>query len=416
MSNHDEQDLLSQAMREKAAGVGGHPIGMDAVRGRARHIRRRRNAVRGAVAAMVATIAVPGGLAVQTALDSPDGATPPPVASGTPSSASSSANPRPDGPVELTLAGLPQGDQAGLPYVLVDEKQLVAPGGTWDLDEAYTAMQPYNDGWIALGVSKKGFYDVVLLDADLREQVRRHAGSDTIVANQDGTQLAWAERDDADTVTLFNAPSNGLDPLAWQVQTPEETPMQVVGFLDDDTVVYQTGGVENEIGTATVGGTTTPIDGFIDVSDASEANGLVAGRTSYDDLNGDGSCSGVKEPRATEVLWERCGVTIGEFSPDGRYVTAYPGMFDFAAPALYVLDARTGETVVEFSPEKGLKRIVGVQQVAWEDEDSVLAVVVDGTTQQLVRANLAGSLEAVSEPLDFDGESMRVWVATEHRS
>jgi hypothetical protein len=412
MSNHDEQDLLSQAMRDKAAGVGGHPIDMDAVRGRARHIRRRRNAVRGAVAAMVATIAVPSGLAVQTALDSPDGSTPPPVASPTVSDA---ASPRPGAPVELTLTGLPQGDAAGLPYVLVEEKQLVTPGGTWDLDEAYTAMQPYNDGWIALGESVKGFYDVVMLDADLREQVRRHAGSDTITANQDGTQLAWAERDDADTVTMFNAPADGLDPLAWQVQTPEETPMQVVGFLDEDTVVYQTGGVENEIGTATVGGEMTPVDGFIDVSDASEANGLVAGRESYDDINGDGSCSGVKEPQAAKLLWKRCGVTIGEFSPDGRYVTAYPGMFDFAAPSLFVLDARTGDTVLEFSPEKGQEQIVGVQQVAWEDEDSILAVVVDGDQQGLVRAGLDGTLEAVTESLDFNMD-MRIWVTTEPRS
>lgn len=412
MSNHDEQDLLTRTLRERAAGVGGGPLDLETVRGRARGIKRRRNALRGAVAALVAALAVPGGLAVNTALQTPGEDSPGGVATQAPSGTGSPV-PRPDGPVELTLQGLPRGDAPALPYVVAAERVLVTSGVSRNVAEAYAMMLPYADGWVALTGSRRGL-EVVMLDAELRETSRTLSGGESIVASQDGSQVAWAVRKAPGQVTLHNAPVDGGDPMSWSIDVPEDAMFRPVGFLDRDTIVYDTGGMENEVALATAGGERTHLAGFLDVSDASEANGLVAGRTSYDDIDGPGSCSGVKQPEAPGMLWERCGVTIGKFSPDGRYVTAYPGQFDYAAPSLLVLDARTGDTLVEFSPEKGQRTIVGVQQVAWEDAGSLLAVVVEGNEQALVRARLDGSLELLT-PIREQNMDMQYWVVTEDR-
>ncbi len=132
MSNHDEKDLLSRELHQRSAGIGGHPIGLDDVRGRARSIRRRRNAVRGVVAAVVLAVAVPVGLSTTDLLGS--SRTPaPPVASGSvePSPDTPAPTPEPDGSFPLTVHGLTQGEPAGVPYVVAKGDQLVTPDGTF---------------------------------------------------------------------------------------------------------------------------------------------------------------------------------------------------------------------------------------------------------------------------------------------
>ena len=119
MSNHDEKDLLTQTLRERADGVGGGSLDLATVRGRARGIKRRRNALRGAVAAMVATVAVPGGMAVNTALQTPGEDGPDVVATGTPSPSTVEER-RLEGPTALTLEGLPTGPAPAIPYLTVD--------------------------------------------------------------------------------------------------------------------------------------------------------------------------------------------------------------------------------------------------------------------------------------------------------
>lgn len=74
MNHLDEKDLLARALRERAGDVTGQPVSFQAVRGSARRVQRRRRIVTGAVAAAVATVALPTGIAVTAALT--DGAVP----------------------------------------------------------------------------------------------------------------------------------------------------------------------------------------------------------------------------------------------------------------------------------------------------------------------------------------------------
>lgn len=409
MSNHDEQDLLAQELRRRSTGVGGQPIGLDDVRDRARSIRRRRTTVRGVVAAMVAAVAVPAGLTLGDSLGTPDSA-PRPSASGTESPSPDAPTPRPDGTFPLTVRDLPEGQPSPVRYVLNEERRLMTLGGAIGLDESYSMITPYAGGWLALGSGRQG-HDLVMLDGEMNETRRTPGASDGLVTNEEGTRVAYAERRSPDEMLLVVAPTDGTDPVTWPV--PLQVPggmFEPIGFLDDETVVFETTREEQYIGIATVGGEVTELGGFINVTDASSADGLIAGAVSYD--NTTGSCSGVMDAATRTFLWQACDLTLGAFSPDGRFLIAYPGYYDGFGPAsLMVLDAHTGDKLLEFSPERGGQTVVGVVQATWEDEDTVLAHVMEGNDEAVVRAEFDGRLERVSDVYESSDMALRLWFA-----
>ena len=67
-----------------------------------------------------------------------------------------------------------------------------------------------------------------------------------------------------------------------------------------------------------------------------------------------------------------------------------------------MLDAATGEPVVEWSNERRDRSPALVQQVVWEDDDTLVATVTDGAEQTVVRAELDGSMEQVAPPLPVE--------------
>lgn len=412
MSSHDEQDLLTQELHHRSAGVGGHPIDMDDVRGRARTIRRRRNAVRGVVAAMVAAVAVPAGLSLTDSLSS-TGSVAPPVSSETVAPSPDAPTPQPAGTFPLTIRDLPRGEAPGLSYVLNEGDQLVTPRGSFDLQESYSMMTPYAGGWLAIGSSRHPG-DVIMLDADLEVTHTDPAGGYEIAVSQDGSHVAYTVREGNDRILLVNAPTDGTDVVTWTIDVPRGESLDPVGFLDDDTVVYNSD-TADVMGIARTGGTLTPIEGLRRIDDASEATGLVSGLVSFDDATSSG-CSGVMDPESGDLLWQSCDHSLLRFSPDGRFVVAAPSYYDGPGPSsLSVLDASTGEPLVEFSPERGGRTVVGVAQSAWEDADTVLALVSEGEDQAMVRMELDGSLEAVTDTFTMRDLSVALWFAQERR-
>ena len=103
----------------------------------------------------------------------------------------------------------------------------------------------------------------------------------------------------------------------------------------------------------------------------------MAGQTKF---LGDGSCSGVTDPLAgTKLLWDTCDYSLGAFSPDGRYIVGLAAYSDGpGSPSLSILDATTGEPLVDYRGPKDGRTCIGVDQAVWEDDDTVLATRVAG--------------------------------------
>lgn len=423
MRSFDEKDLLTRELHERSADVGGHPVGFDEVRRSAGRIRRRRQVVAGAVAAMAVGVVVPAGLSVTSGRDAVDGPVEQPsvITSPTPGG-DDGPEPRPGGALPLTLGGLPRGEQPGVPYVLNDERTLVTPDGRFDLPEAYSVIVPYRGGWLALGSRGEDGYENVVLDADLNVVSSTPGGSTTpggeaMVRNADGTRVLYARRDAGDperTVVVDAATGDESPQGSFSWSAPPGSSVFPVGYAGGGEVVYEVVGEPNAAFLGRAYGDSVPLRGFLKVLSVSESAGLVAGRISYDSAGR--SCYGVMEPAVStsEMVWETCDHSLFEFSPDGTLVVAGPPDYDMWGPSgLTVLDLATGEPVVELDPPQG---VVGqVSQATWEDADTVLAVVVENDRMGMVRVELDGHLEAATDVLPTTDMTLRLWFAERPR-
>jgi hypothetical protein len=176
--------------------------------------------------------------------------------------------------------------------------------------------------------------------------------------------------------------------------------MTPVGYLSPDSVVYQLddpdGGSPPTVGVASVSGPDRELTGLERASATSEAAGLVAGVTRSSASTGE-SCVGVVEPATGQApLWESCDRYLVGFSPDGQYVAAL-GSLDSpeGQPTVSVLDARTGDPVVEFR-QAGDSKVL-VKELAWEDDGHLLAVAHEGLTWRVLRLDLDGNVETATD-------------------
>ncbi len=393
MNNLSDKDRLSRELHDRSHDIGGHPIGLDSVKQSAHRIQRRRRVVSGAVAAAVLAVAVPAGLAVTNGINQ---TAPPPVAPNP--TVTKTATPRPDGPVTLTTRDLPRGEDPQVSYFQGGSNSvLVTPDGTRDLPVALQGLTPYADGWIGLGYDGRG-EEMFTLDPDLNITSRVSSGQSMAVSSDD-TQIAYVRIEDDDSQTLINAPADGTDPITWTFA--EQPPIKPVGFVDADTVLYQTEERNPAVGLATVGGETRELDGFVGVTGANMANGLVAGMTKQ---RQDGSgCFGVMDPAASTstMLWETCAYSVSSFSPDGQFLLASdPYQSGFGATSVSILDAQSGDLVVTYRPARNAQ--VAMPQVVWEDSGAVLASAQEGEDWTILRMTTGGELEAATDPVKAD--------------
>ncbi|HEU4514838.1 MAG TPA: hypothetical protein VFR87_17140, partial [Nocardioidaceae bacterium] len=395
-----------------------------AVRASARRLQHRRRVVTGVVAAAVTSIALPTGVAVTGALDDngngDGGYVAGPSASASPTDASTATALAPPGePVPLTLQGLPRGRQTTVRYIVGDQQLLVTAEGDVDLGTSYTQLTPYRDGWLGLAGTENGWENVVL-DEDMTVQ-RSTLGGDGIMPNTEGTRVLYVQRElnVPGRTVVVDEPSRTTyerEQMTWDV--PDGTSAVLpLGYLDDDTVVFQVTTAEGMTAPylASAGDADlVPVDRFLRLTSASEANGLVAGMVTYNPAKG--SCWGVMDPArsTTDLVWRTCEYSLHEFSPDGRYVIASAPDSDGMGPAgLVVLDVETWKPVVEFEPER--RTLTALTQATWEDADTVAAVLMEGNEYALVRAELDGRLEAVSDTYESRDMSLPLWLAERPR-
>ena len=397
MNNTDD---LTRSLREQADRIGGHPIDLESIRGRARSIQRRRRAGTAVVAAAVLAVAVPLGITVAGGLNDRVPQPAPPV--------EPTIEPAPQqegGAFLLSPKDAPEGGVPQVPYIVLDDNRLSTPDRSFELPEDIVQLAAYGDGWIAIQAGDFGGIGtrVVELDSDFEASGGVLSGP-TLVANADGSRVAWVEFEDG-TSTLVNAPTDGGTATRTPLESQAETPAEPVGFLSDGQVVFTTTDArtfESEFGVATTSGEVTPFRGFNVLESTSEVTGLVAGQTKF---LGDGSCSGVTGPvDGTKLLWETCDYQLGAFSPDGRYIVGLAAYSDGpGSPSLSILDAATGDPVVDYRGPKNGRTYIGVDQVVWEDDDTVLATVSQDADQTIVRAELNGALSRVTPPLPTEG-------------
>jgi hypothetical protein len=370
------------------------PLTLDDVQGKARTIRRRRTAVTsGIAAAAVLAVIVPVGLTLGDGTNRPAPA-PSPTQGVEPS-------PNPDGTFPLTL-DVPEGDVPTTGFIAFDDQQLVTPDGAFDLPGDFFQIAPYDGGWVGIrgGDYPPTGHQLVVLDAELQELTAVPASAGLAISS-DGSRVAWIEaRGNGDDWTVVNAATDGGE----QIRTPTSADTAVEGFLAEDAVAtshfdeatgetfYRQAGPDGELDAI-------PLDGYQRVGGVSEVTGLVAGQTEF---RGDSSCSEVRNTDTAQprLVFKTCDHQMGAFSPDGRWLIGYATYFDLGSQSLAILDAATGDPVVEFVGSRKPAEAAMVHSAVWEDDDTVVAVVEQGGRQAVLRLEADGAATRVSDVRD----------------
>ncbi|WZH52365.1 MAG: hypothetical protein PIR53_20430 [Nocardioides alkalitolerans] len=423
---NDLDDQLTRTLREHAGDAGTPRLDLDAVRGRARRIRRTRTALVGAgaaavVLAVVAPLGLLGGGSSDRSVD--------PATSGT----ASAEIPAVQGEsITIDLDALPTGVPAGVPYLLDDAIHL--PGGaTYTLEGEPGAslvgdVVPFGQGeWLATVAPGDGVYELRHLSAD-GDLVETVAGPEegltvgtTLAYDPATARVAWVEQPvdaaaAAGRLELVVADADGVeisrtDVPAGDGSVPSAAPL---AFRGDDVVVT-TG---DSLATATL---LMGLDGTVDelaseLTDAVSPDGELAVRTSY---SADGDCATVRRVEDDEPLgWSTTGCrSYGTFSTDSRMVLAGPSESQVAynGNAESIIDAESGESIVEIGLPTGMQTFVYAG--AWENARTLLVSVkqsvsdnaparyglvrIDVTTG---RADLAAPIEEY-DPLYDNGEA-----------
>lgn len=412
MSNH-QTDELTRALRERSDDMSGTHVAFEDVKGRARGIRRRRRTVGGlAAAAVLLAVGVPVGIGATGGLDRgqelmPVDQGPSVTETPTPEPA---PTPGPDGTFRLTLDGLEVGAAPTAPYVLVDQRELVTPDRTVDLPDGLVQVTPFRGGWLAIAERRTGAGGMELrfMDQDFRVSRTVDTGP-TFAVSDDRSRVTYTERE-GDTTWLVVASTTTDEETRHELTGTGD--LQPVGFVGDEDVVFQTTAGERQDPAVATPGESSPISGILNVRGTSEATGLVSGLTQWSPT---GSCSAVADPMTGEQAWETCDWLLDAFSPDGRYVVGYPTYYDGPGPSsMAILDAATGDVVTRFNPGR-IRQVTGVSQAVWEDDDSVLVMLTQGNKMGMVRADVDGRLETVTDTLPVTDMTIGMWFAEHER-
>ncbi|WP_457189048.1 hypothetical protein [Nocardioides sp. P5_E3] len=388
MSPTPLEDQVHDALHRTADPLQRAPFTVTDVRTHARRIQRRRAVVAGAAVAAVLAIAIPVGAGVVG--PSPRSDVPP---------ATEPPAPRITGTVRIDPLTAPVGAELAVPLINVDEPSLTVDGETVDLPRPYDQLTPYVEGWVGIAPTDDGGGRAVqVLDPDFRV-LDATAPTSGMAVSADGSRIAWAEHDGSRwTVVDRDRDASREERRTALPPGPQDARVRPVGFLPGEALLLgTTDPATNRESASVVGpdGSTTPLPGSLRVGSASEATGLFSVQTRF---TGDGSCWQVRDAGAGGAeVWQTCDYTLLGFSPDGRHVLGFTDyLTPDGSPTMAVLDAATGERVVDFELVGARTGVVGINpEVAWDDDDTVVATLVTGNRQYVVRLGLDGTVERV---------------------
>ncbi len=373
---------LTRGLQEQADRIGGHPIDLESVRGRARGIQRRRRMAAGAgVLAAVAVIA-PIAVAANGGLLRSDNPVPP---------ATQEPNPTPTGPVKAIGATAPRGADPAVPWM---EGSVLheADGSTTDLGAAYHQVTPYDGGWAVVDLAKG---TTSFLDAE--GATRQTFDGQSLAVSADGQSMAsvlTATYGDQD-VGLYPVAGVGPGGYLSSVVSFDGT-VDLAGFTGTQEIAYTLTNAQGQTGAWITDWAQDPrrLRGLINVQAASEVDGVVAGLTSIDELE-PGSCSAVVAVDSGQTRWETCDYTLEAFSPDGRYVIGTEDYHDgIGGNTVAILDATDGTVLVEYNT-----RDIGFTGSAvWESSSTVLVTTHQDGEWYMLRLGLDGTVEQALDP------------------
>ena len=237
-----------------------------------------------------------------------------------------------------------------------------------------------------------------VLDPDFRV-LDEAAPTSAMAVSADGSRIAWAEHDGSRWTVVDRDRDGAREERRTALPPgPQDARVRPVGFLPGDALLLGTTDPATGRESASVvgpDGSTTPLPGSLRVGSASEVTGLFSVQTRF---TGDGSCWQVRDAGAGGAeVWQTCDYSLLGFSPDGRHLLGFTDyLTPDGSPTMAVLDAATGEPVVDFELVGARTGVVGINpEVAWEDDDTVVATLVTGDRQYVVRLGLDGTVERV---------------------
>ena len=388
MTHTPLEDQVHDALHRTADPLQRAPFTVTDVRTRARRIQRRRNMVAGAAVAAVLAIAVPVGLSMGGPIQRSEA---PPV----------TQPPAPE--VSTTVRIDPRSaevvDTTTVPLIDVDGPSLITQDGALDLPKAYDTITPYRDGWVGVAVDE-GVTTLEILDAGLQVE-DGPVPTGGLVVSPDGARLAWSEYDGTLWRVVMAEVAGGVEWTYLEFPpSPQDHEVAPVGFVSDVEVAVTQNHGQGTLSTFIADGETPiALPGPIEARSASPAIGKVAGVI---DSDVEGSCSAVVDGTAPTgtVAWQTCDHALTAFSPDGQHVVGLvPADGEYGSPTLAILDATTGEPVVDFEVAAAQNQVVGIDdRMAWEDDDTLVVRVMSGGDHFIVRLGLDGTVQRVGMP------------------
>jgi hypothetical protein len=379
MNNTDD---LTRSLREQADRIGGHPIDLESVRGRARGIQRRRRIAAGAgVLAAVALIA-PIAVAASGGLTRSDNPVPPVT----------QPSPTPVGKVKAVAASAPRGDAPAIAWM--EGTVLHQPDGTTtDLGKAYYQVTPYDGGWAVVDIAE-GTTSFLGPDGEARQTFP----GQSLAVGADGESMAAVLTATAGDQDIGLYPVAGVGPGGYLSSVVSfDGTVDLAGFTGPQEMAYNLQGAKGQAGAWITDWEQEPrrLQGLLNVQGASQATGMVSGLTSIDELE-PGSCSAVVAAATGQIRWETCDYTLESFSPDGRYVIGTEDYHDgIGGNTVAILDATDGTVLVEYSTLD-----VGFTQASvWETNSTVLVTTYQDGQWYALRLGLDGTMTQALGPV-----------------
>ncbi len=384
---------MSNAFDRRVRDLHEAPLSLEQVRGTATKIRRRRRAaVAGSVLAVAAVI-TPVAVVAGNNLGNDTGTLPAATQSTQPTDGPTTAPDVDPIPVEPSPVGLPFLSASIL--TLPDGAEFRMPAANYRAaavlgDQVVGYRNENGDGTVDVidetGIVESFQTTTDMVVSDSGETVAFMTDAEELIALWDGGQRSlgtnFAEYSSVAAVT--GGPSCDVDECRVYVNNGdfETAPIRVDADGTQTTVAPDTLRVQ-------------------DVLETTDGD-LVSLQVSY---SGTGSCSAVIKADTQEQIFETCDYYIEEISPDGKHLLVSSSYGDGLGLGFFAVMDLQGTEVARYAPDGGF-----INELAWEDADTVLATVFDGAGWRIVRQPVVGGLSDAVGPIDGTEGSPEVYL------